>query len=76
MAELVQVDCAQALNYGTEKVRFPAPVPVDSRIRLRLSIAEVTDLGKGFQVGFNATVEREGADKPVCVALVVYRLLR
>jgi acyl dehydratase len=76
MAELLDVECGQTINYGTEKVRFPAPVPTGSRIRLTLVIASVESIANGLQVGFQASVEREGTGKPVCVALVVYRFLR
>jgi acyl dehydratase len=76
MAELVEVECGQTLNYGTEKVRFPAPVPTGSRLRLALTVASVESIADGLQVGFQASVEREGNDKPVCAALVVYRFLR
>jgi acyl dehydratase len=76
MAELVEVECGQTLNYGTEKVRFPAPVPTGSRLRLALIVASVETIADGLQVGFQASVEREGNDKPVCAALVVYRFLR
>lgn len=76
MSELVSVECRQTLNYGIEKVRFPAPVPTGSRIRLQLTVADVTANPTGLQVEFQAVVELEGSDKPVCVARVVYRFLR
>jgi acyl dehydratase len=76
MAELISVDCRQTLNYGTEKVRFPAAVLVGSRIRLSFFPATVDEVTNGFQVGFQASVECEGLVKPACVALVVYRFLR
>ena len=63
-----------AINYGVNKVRFPAPVPV--------GIAGARDSGRrgrrgagGVQVTRGGTVEREGGDKPVCVAEIVFRLL-
>ncbi|MEU6313527.1 MaoC family dehydratase [Streptomyces sp. NPDC047014] len=61
------------LNYGTNKVRFPAPVPVGSRLRATAAITEVTEAGGGVQVTATVTVEREGGDKPVCVAESVSR---
>ncbi|MER5729968.1 MaoC family dehydratase [Streptomyces sp. NPDC002138] len=61
------------INYGTNKVRFPAPVPVGSRLRSTAVITEVTEVGEGVQVAATVTVEREGADKPVCVAETVSR---
>jgi acyl dehydratase len=64
---------AHALNYGYEKVRFPAPVPVGSRVRMRATVTEVTDVPGGAQVTTTQTIEVEGADKPVCVAQSVAR---
>jgi len=64
------------VNYGWNKVRFPAPVPVGSRIRAKLEIVSVEDVGKGwFQIVQRWTIEREGEDKPVCVADSVGRVL-
>jgi len=62
------------VNYGTNKVRFPAPVPVGSRVRGRVELLEVTDVADGVQLVARVTVEREGGDKPVCVAESVSRL--
>ncbi|MER6914673.1 MaoC family dehydratase [Streptomyces sp. NPDC000594] len=61
------------LNYGTDKVRFPAPVPVGSRLRATAVIANVVETGGGVQVTAVVTVEREGGTKPVCVAESVSR---
>ncbi|RST04445.1 MaoC family dehydratase [Streptomyces sp. WAC05374] len=61
------------VNYGTNKVRFPAPVPVGSRLRATARLEDVTDAGGGVQVTAVVTVEREGGDKPVCVAESVSR---
>ncbi|WP_406859939.1 MaoC family dehydratase [Streptomyces sp. HUAS MG47] len=61
------------VNYGSNKVRFPAPVPVGSRLRASAVLAEVTEAGGGVQVTAQVTVEREGGDKPVCVAECVSR---
>ena len=57
------------VNYGLNKVRFMAPVPVGSRLRARMKLlsAEPID-GSGMQMAWEVTVEREGAKKPVCVA--------
>ncbi|MDT0305820.1 MaoC family dehydratase [Streptomyces sp. DSM 44917] len=63
-----------AVNYGLNKVRFPAPVPSGSRLRATGTITEVTDVpGGGLQVVLTVTIEREGGDKPVCVAQTVTR---
>ncbi len=61
------------VNYGTNKVRFPSPVPVGSRLRATAVLKEVTEAGGGVQVTAAVTVEREGGDKPVCVAEPVSR---
>ena len=61
------------VNYGTNKVRFPAPVPVGSRLRATAKISAVDDVPGGVQVAVGYTVEREGGDKPVCVAESVAR---
>ena len=63
------------LNYGLEKVRFPAPVPVGSRLRSHVRFGEVRDLPAGKQLIVEHTVEIEGHDKPACVAAHVVLLL-
>jgi acyl dehydratase len=65
-----------SINYGTNRVRFPAPVPAGSRIRARVTVASVDDVPGGDQAVVIATVEREGGEKPVCVAEIVLRMLR
>ena len=65
-----------AVNYGLNKVRFPAPVPVGARVRGRAGIADVVDLGDGaYQVTLSTTVEVDGAAKPACVAESIIRYL-
>ncbi|MCM1974240.1 MULTISPECIES: MaoC family dehydratase [Streptomyces] len=72
--QLMSVEGVQmGVNYGTNKVRFPAPVPVGSRLRATATIAGVEDVKGGVQVTVAFTVEREGGDKPVCVAESVAR---
>jgi acyl dehydratase len=72
---VLQVDGVRmGINYGTNKVRFPAPVPVGSRVRGRVELVEVTDAPGGVQIVTKVTVEREGGAKPVCVAESVSRL--
>ena len=65
-----------AVNYGLNKVRFPAPVPSGSRVRGTFRVASVEDADWGFQATMTATVELEGGDKPVCVAELVFRYYR
>jgi acyl dehydratase len=59
---------AFALNYGYNRVRFPAPLPVGTRVRMRATLAAVEDIPGGAQITIVQTFEAEGADKPVCVA--------
>jgi acyl dehydratase len=65
---------AFGLNYGYDKVRFPAPLPVDSRVRMRATLAKVEDVPGGVQLTVRQTFEREGEEKPVCVADSVARM--
>jgi acyl dehydratase len=62
-----------AVNYGLNRVRFPAPVPSGSRVRGSFRVDSVDEFEGGFQATMTATVEREGGGKPVCVAEVVFR---
>ncbi len=62
-----------AVNYGLNKVRFPAPVPVDSRVRAHFKLIGFEPIEGGAQVTMEATLEREGSPKPVCVAEAVSR---
>lgn len=74
MSELLRVEgVTMGVNYGLNKVRFPAPVPVGSRLRASARIAEVTEVDRGVQLVTQVTVEREGGSKPVCVAETVAR---
>ncbi len=61
------------VNYGCNKVRFPAPVPVGSQLRLGAGVASVEDVEGGVQVTLDLTLEVRDAPKPACVAQVVYR---
>ncbi len=64
------------VNYGFNKIRFPAPVPVGSRVRCYVQLVEVTEIGGGWhQLVTRCTVEVEGTEKPACVADSVGRLL-
>ncbi|GAA2855386.1 MaoC family dehydratase [Actinoplanes cyaneus] len=61
------------VNYGLEKVRFPHPVRVGSKIRLAAKVVSVEDVPGGTQSTFDFTVQIDGVDKPACVARTVYR---
>ncbi len=63
------------LNYGVNKVRFPAPVPVGSRVRAHAKLVDVAEVPAGRQATFGWTVEIEGSPKPGCVAETVVLLL-
>jgi acyl dehydratase len=63
------------LNYGVNKVRFPSPVPVGSRVRAHVAVDQVTDVPAGKQLTMKYVVEIEGQDKPACVAETVVLLL-
>jgi acyl dehydratase len=62
------------VNYGLNKVRFPAPVPSGSKVRARFTLLSVEDIEGGIQLVTQATIEREGGDKPCCVAETVSRM--
>jgi acyl dehydratase len=70
---LVVSDSVMGLNYGLNKVRFPAPVPVGSKVRLNATLTGVDEFAGGLQLTFSTVMEREGGEKPVCIAEPVYR---
>jgi acyl dehydratase len=65
---------AFAVNYGLDKVRFPAPLPVGSRVRMHAKLKALEDVPGGAQMTVEVTFEREGGDKPVCVAETLARV--
>jgi len=71
--QIFRVDnIAFGMNYGANKIRFPAPVPVDSRLRATATLTGTHDIEIGSQILITFVVEREGSEKPVCIAEVVY----
>jgi acyl dehydratase len=62
------------LNYGVDRVRFPAPVPVGSRVRARTTVTKVEKIGDAVQFTYLITVELDGNDKPACVAEFLARV--
>ena len=63
-----------AVNYGLNKVRFPAPVPAGSRVQVSATLADAEEVGgNGIQATIDAVMRVEGADKPVCIAQMVHR---
>ena len=61
------------VNYGLEKVRFPSPVPVGSKVRMKAQIAEVEEVKGGYQIAVDQVVEVEGGTKPAVVSRGLYR---
>ena len=77
MAQIYRVDgISMGVNYGFEKVRFPFPVAVDSRVRMALSIGSVTTFEGGAQAVMPAAIEIEGAAKPAAAIEAIVRFLR
>ena len=73
-AELFDVEgVTTKVNYGLEKVRFPSPVPVGSKIRMSATIAEVTEVKGGYHIAVDQVIEVEGAPKPAVVSRGLYR---
>jgi acyl dehydratase len=67
-------DVRMSVNYGLNRVRFTSPVPVGSELRARFRLVGIEDVaGQGMQVTMEATIERKGSDKPVCVAETISR---
>ena len=77
LPDLIRVDgISMGINYGTEKVRFPSPVLVDSRVRGGAELISVDEVSGGYQAVIRVTVEVEGSDRPACVVDSVSRFLR
>lgn len=75
MLEIYRVENRKhAVNYGVNKVRFPAPVPVGSRLRGRLTLAAAEEIHGGVQLVWSVVIERDGGDRPVCVAESITRV--
>ncbi len=66
-------DVRMGVNYGVNRVRFPAPVPVGSRVQARFKLLAFEPIDGGAQLTIEATMQREGHDKPVCVVEQVVR---
>jgi acyl dehydratase len=74
MYEAIEVTgFAMAVNYGLNKVRFVSPLPVGDKVRMRVAVAAVEEIKGGVQTTWNLTWEREGGEKPVCVAESISR---
>jgi acyl dehydratase len=69
----IQSGVSMVVNYGLNRVRFPAPVPADSKIRARFTLQSLTDVGNAREALFSVVVELQGQPKPCCVAEWVIR---
>jgi len=77
MSELIRVSgISMGINYGVDKVRFPSPVPVGSKLRGRGEIVDVKEVPGGVQATIRVTIERDGGDKPAAVVDAIARYLR
>ncbi len=73
--QIYQVDgFTMGVNYGADKIRFPAPVPVGSKLRLGATLVDLTEIAGGIQMKMEFSFEVDGAPKPSCVAEVLFRL--
>ncbi len=70
---LVVSDATMGVNYGLNKVRFPSPVPVGSKLRLTATLEDVEEVTAGLQLTVAGVIEAEGIPKPVCIAEPVFR---
>jgi acyl dehydratase len=74
LSEILEVSgISMAVNYGLNKLRFPAPVPVGSKVRAGVTLDHLEDVAGGVQVTLTVTFEIEGGTKPVCVAEILFR---
>jgi acyl dehydratase len=74
LAEVMTVTgISMGVNYGLNKLRFPSPVPVGSKLRAGAKVLDVSDVAGGVQVALEVTFEIEGGTKPVCVAEILFR---
>jgi acyl dehydratase len=74
LTEIMRVDgVTMGINYGLNKLRFPSPVPVGSKLRAGAKLASVEQVSGGVQVTLETTFEVEGGSKPVCVAEILFR---
>jgi acyl dehydratase len=78
MRDVIQVrsGAGMAINYGLNRVRFPAPVRTGAKIRARVTLLSVKEVAGAFEAAFSVTVESEGGEKPCCVAESIVRYYR
>jgi len=73
LSQLIEVRMRMGINYGTDRVRFPAPVPVGARIRGRGEVVKAEPVAGGVQATVRVSVEIEGADRPACIVDTISR---
>jgi acyl dehydratase len=74
LEEILRVSgISMAINYGLNRLRFPAPVPVGAKVRAGAVLSNLEDVSGGVQVSWNLTFEIEGGAKPACVAEILFR---
>jgi acyl dehydratase len=73
LEQIVRVECKMGVNYGSDRLRFPAPVPVGSRVRGRGELVKVEPVAGGQQATVRVTVEIEGGERPACVVDTISR---
>ncbi|MFC3850580.1 MaoC family dehydratase [Corynebacterium hansenii] len=73
--DVIDVEGATVINYGLDKVRFTAPVPSGSDIEMAVKVAEVSECRGGQQVTFDLEFRNPGAERPACIAALVFRYL-
>ncbi|WP_085663760.1 MULTISPECIES: MaoC family dehydratase [unclassified Pseudomonas] len=73
LSQLIEVRMRMGINYGTDRVRFPAPVPVGARIRGRGEVVKAEAVAGGVQATVRVSVEIEGADRPACIVDTISR---
>jgi len=74
LADIMDVkEKKMAVNYGLNRLRFTAPVPIPSNVRVRATLAAIEEIQGGVQAIFNLNFEVEGKEKPACVAEAIYR---
>jgi acyl dehydratase len=78
MRDVIQVrsGVGMAVNYGLNRVRFPSPVRAGTKIRARITLLSVKEVSGAYETAFLVTVEREGGEKPCCVAESLVRYYR
>lgn len=74
--DVIDVDGATVINYGLDKVRFTAPVPSGSDIEMAVTVGSVSECRGGYQVSFDLQFRNPGAERPACLAALIFRYIR